>query len=93
MKMKLMKLMTVTALTTATVFGSFVESAEARGGRWSASNTQEVDTVLEFSLFTQTPGGEDILDSEPNNPNLGLFKGAIEDFYFDSISESSEEFP
>lgn len=63
--MNLMKWMTVTALATATVFGSFVGSAEARGGKWSGENINEPETFFEFSLFTQTPEGEDILDSVP----------------------------
>ncbi|KKD35968.1 MAG: PEP-CTERM sorting domain-containing protein [Limnoraphis robusta] len=91
--MKMIKLITVTALTLGAVFGSFVESAVARGGRWSGSSTAEPENYFEFSLFTQTPRGQDIRDSKRGNRNLGLFKGAIENFSFCSQSDDADTFP
>jgi hypothetical protein len=100
--MKLIKLMTVTALTVGAVFGSFVESAEARGGRWSGNSINEVDLDFKFSLFTETPDGEPILDSSPSrvfctrfrcvkrdlSPNLGIFEEAIRDLSYTAAEEN-----
>ncbi|MCG5059476.1 MAG: hypothetical protein KA714_16215 [Limnoraphis sp. WC205] len=100
--MKMIKLMTVTALTVGAVFGTIVESAVARGGRWSGSNTNDPSSDFEFSIFTQTPDGEPILDSSGSiyaftrsgllkrydrNPNLGNFEGAIRNFSFTANSD------
>jgi hypothetical protein len=76
--MKMIKLMTVTALTVGAVLGTVVESAEARGGRWSINSYRGENTYYEFSLFTETPEGEEIFDSEPNRQDLGIFKGVIQ---------------
>jgi hypothetical protein len=93
--MKMIKLMTVTALTLGAVLGTVVESAEARGGRWSINSYRGVDSYYEFSLLTETPEGEEIFDSEPNRQDLGIFKGAIQNSYY-RITEcctSPEETP
>ena len=87
MKMKLMKLMTVTALATAAVFGSFVESAEARSlSGYSPRGENATDIEQTFFLVDETPDGQSIIDEtidadgKDTNPNLGRFINAIEDF-------------
>jgi hypothetical protein len=93
--MKMIKLMTVTALTVGAVLGTVVESAEARGGRWSINSFRGVDSNYEFSLFTETPEGEEIFDSQPNRQDWGIFKGAIQNFNY-TVTEcctSPEETP
>ena len=74
MKMKLMKWMTVTALATATVFGSFVESAAARIGA-SFSNVRNGIYTIEFDLI-------EINESqiERRDENTLFFPDAIENF-------------
>jgi hypothetical protein len=93
--MKMIKLITVTALTVGAVFGTIVESAEARGGRWSINSFRGFDSNYEFSLFTETPEGEEIFDSQPNRQDWGIFKGAIQNFNY-TVTEcctSPEETP
>jgi hypothetical protein len=85
--MKMIKLMTVTALTVGAVLGTVVESAEARGGRWSIHNSGVFDIDYNFSLFTETPEGEEIFDSEPDYQYLGVFKGAIKNYNYTVIED------
>ena len=96
MKMKLMKWMTVTALATATVFGSFVESAEARrlqGYSRRGADQQFADQT--FFLVNETTDGQIIVDVtiDVNNndidQSLGLFIEAIEGLNtYDSFIDS-----
>ena len=85
--MKMGKLMLTTALVTATLVGAFAESAEAqlgpRPGRpHSSSSQQDPELVLFFNLVTQTPELEPITDQAPDNEDVGLFLGAIEELSF-----------
>ena len=79
MKMKLIKWMTVTALATATVFGSFVESVEAQltliSNRASGGRGNEVVTLdYEFTLLSTAT------DGDPDDNTIGSFLGAIKNF-------------
>ncbi|MEB3283384.1 MAG: hypothetical protein VKK42_31130 [Lyngbya sp.] len=89
--MKLIKLMTVTALTVGAVFGAVVESAEAgftqngsSGSGWRTDGT-EVDYSL--TLFPT------VEDSNPQ-PRRGFFKNAITNFTggFDDFTGDGFEF-
>ncbi len=83
--MKLMKWMTVTALATATVFVSGVESAEAasrgRGNKAEGGREESVSLDYQFTLFSTTPAGTFRVDRDGNSNNRsGFFSDAIEDF-------------
>jgi hypothetical protein len=85
MMMKTMKLMMATALATATLVGTFIESAEAvsrgKGNEPSGSRTNQLDVNYEFELFTITPTGKPRTDEDDNSKNnIGIFTGAIEEF-------------
>ncbi len=77
MKMKLMKLMTVTALATAAVFGSFVESAEAfftqTGNKAEGSLFQSLEVDYSFTLVPTVEDGN-------TDPISGFFRNAVTDF-------------
>lgn len=81
--MKLIKWMTVTALATATVFGSFVESAEAAGRRSgnqvSGSRSDDISIEYKFSIFSTDEDGNLFQDGDSKD-NSGSFVNAITDF-------------
>ena len=82
----MMKLMMATALVTATLVGSFMESAQAgtgtvvgEGNEATGSRRNEVDVNYNFKLFTRNPNGQLIEDEDARN-NVGKFTGAIKEF-------------
>lgn len=90
--MKMIKLITVTALTVGAVFGTVIESAEAgftqngssgSGGRWD-----EIELDYYFELFPT------VEDSFERNISLGFFPNAVENFTggFDDIDDNLSEF-
>jgi hypothetical protein len=85
MVIKTMKLMMATALATATLVGTFIESVEAvslRGKGNEATGgriTSDVDVIYNFYLYEITPTGDPRKD-ENRAPNIGKFTGAIENF-------------
>ncbi len=82
--MKMIKLVAATALAVGTVTGALVESAEARGVFPYIIGSGDEETIREinetFLLFNETPDEQFILDEAINDPNLGLFRGAVEEF-------------
>jgi hypothetical protein len=85
MMMKTMKLMMATALATATLVGTSMESAEAvsRGTGTDASGSRKnvIEVDYEFQLFPITLEGDDRKDEDKDlNNNTGIFTGAIENF-------------
>jgi hypothetical protein len=93
--MKLIKWMTVTALATATVFGSFVESAEAQltpvGNQISGRRSNDIAVDYEFSIFSRDEDGNLFQDQDENNEkNMGSFLNAIVDFKASFLNLGSE---
>lgn len=86
MKMKLGKLLTVTALATGVALGAFVDSAEAQfitreGNGYSERGGNEESIFNTYILYDRKPDGQLILDNDGNlNNNRGLFIGAVEEF-------------
>jgi hypothetical protein len=85
MMMKTMKLMMATALATTTLLGTFIESAEAvsrgKGNEPSGSRKDPIEVEYNFKLYEITPTGVPRKDEDKNNdPNIGIFTGAIEEF-------------
>jgi len=95
MTKKTVKLMMAISLTT--VFGllAFMESAEAqrsRGNTYSETSINQTDVLRQFSLVDITPEGNSIVDQAPDNNNLGVFIGAIEDYTLGTGSLCSSDF-
>jgi hypothetical protein len=97
-----MKWMTVTALATATVFGSFVESAKAThffgsgggfGRGYSNRDINDPIVLKTFFLANETLDGLEIKDENDTDPNFGLFREAIEEFntYSDFVLNTSQD--
>jgi hypothetical protein len=89
MTKKTVKLMMAVSLTT--VFGllAFMESAEAqrsRGNTYSETSINQTTVLSQFSLVDTTPEGNFIVDQAPENNNLGVFIGAIENYTLGSGS-------
>jgi hypothetical protein len=83
MTKKTVKLMMAISLTT--VFGvlAFMESAEAQrrqSNLYSETSIDQTTVGRQFSLVNTTPEGNSIVDQAPDNNNLGVFIGAIEDY-------------
>ena len=83
MTKKIVKLMMAVSLTT--VFGvlAFMESAQAQrrpSNPYSETSIDQTEVIRQFSLVDTTPEGNSIVDQAPDNNNLGVFNGAIEDY-------------
>jgi hypothetical protein len=83
MTKKTVKLMMAISLTT--VFGllAFMESAEAQrrqSNTYSETSINQTTVGRQFSLVDTTPEGNSIVDQAPDNNNLGVFIGAIENY-------------
>ena len=80
--------MMATALVTATLVGSFMESAQAgtgtvvgEGNEATGSRRNFVDFYYKFQVFTIDPNGVERKDEdEILNNDMGIFTGAIENF-------------
>jgi len=95
MTKKTVKLMMAVSLTT--VFGvlAFMESAEAQrrqSNLYSETSINQTTVVSQFTLVDTTPEGNSIVDQAPDNNNLGVFSGAIEDYTLGMGSLCSRDF-
>lgn len=87
MKMKLGKVLTVTAFATGITLGAFVDLAEARRRGKYTSNGQDQRAIgATFDLFDQNINEQPIIDSTIVNSvdtdfNLGFFEGAIGNYF------------
>ncbi|WP_413160434.1 hypothetical protein ACL6C3_18135 [Capilliphycus salinus ALCB114379] len=82
--MKIIKLITVTALTVGAVFGAVVESVNAvtkTGNRGTGGRSDQVGVQYEFSIFSTDDDGNTIPDDDGDPVNSsGTFLNAILDF-------------
>jgi hypothetical protein len=77
------KLMMTITLVTGLGMSAFIKPAEAQrrqSNTYSQTATDETRIDYQFRLVDTTRDGIFISDQEPNNENLGLFIGAIEDY-------------
>jgi len=87
----------IVAVSIATGFGmsAFMESAEAQrreGNDYSETSINQTDVLRQFSLVDTTPEGNSIVDQAPDNNNLGVFIGAIENYTLGMGSLCSRDF-
>jgi len=95
MTKKTVKLMMAISLTT--VFGvlAFMESAEAQRRQlntYSETSINQTEVISQFTLVDTTLEGNSIVDQAPDNNNLGVFIGAIEDYTLGTGSLCSSDF-
>ncbi|MFN6571886.1 hypothetical protein [Dendronalium sp. ChiSLP03b] len=78
-----MKLMLVLATATAIVTSAFMQPALAQrrtGNTYSGMGENKAGVLVQFNLVDKKKDFTSINDSAKNNPNLGIFRGAIEKY-------------
>ncbi|MEA5601592.1 hypothetical protein [Nostoc sp. UHCC 0252] len=88
-------LMTFTIASTI-ITSTFVQPAIAQwrtGNTYSEMGENQAGVLSQFSLVNKTKNFKSINDEAKNNPNLGIFRGAIENYQYGLAWACSTTFP